>query len=133
KKLMNYGLTEFEARDITAVDIATEELVVTNGQQESVSTILAEPLPTEVLMRADDPVEIRVEMLRTIEAPVAEGTQVGLVHYLIDGEEYAVTSILTENGVRERTYLYCLRELVKGFVFWRYSSQSDHALAARSD
>ncbi|MCD7812753.1 MAG: D-alanyl-D-alanine carboxypeptidase [Lachnospiraceae bacterium] len=118
KKLMNYGLTEFEARDITAVDIPTEELVVTNGQQESVSTILAEPLPTEVLMRADDPVEVRVEILRTIEAPVAEGTQVGLVHYLIDGEEYAVTSILTENGVKERTYLYCLRELVKEYMCW---------------
>ncbi|MCD7833984.1 MAG: D-alanyl-D-alanine carboxypeptidase [Lachnospiraceae bacterium] len=118
KKLMNYGLTEFEARDITAVDIATEELVVTNGQQESVSTILTEPLPTEVLMRADDPVEVRVEILRTIEAPVTEGTQVGLVHYLVDGEEYAVTSILTENGVKERTYLYCLRELVKEYMCW---------------
>ncbi|MCD8338158.1 MAG: D-alanyl-D-alanine carboxypeptidase [Lachnospiraceae bacterium] len=117
KKLMNFGLTEFEMRDITAVEISTKDLAVTNGQQESVSTILEEPSSTEVLMRSDDRVEVRVEMLNTIEAPVAEGTQVGLVHYLVDGEEYAVTSILTETGVEERTYLYCLRELVREFLF----------------
>ncbi|MCC8101172.1 MAG: D-alanyl-D-alanine carboxypeptidase [Clostridiales bacterium] len=117
KKLMNYGLTEFEARDITAAEVSTKTLTVTNGQQESVSTILKEPSPTEVLMRSGDQVEVRAEMLQTIEAPVEEGTQVGLVHYLVDGEEYAVTSILTEKGVKERTYLYCLRELVKEYMF----------------
>ncbi|MCD8346481.1 MAG: D-alanyl-D-alanine carboxypeptidase [Lachnospiraceae bacterium] len=118
KKLMNYGLTEFETRDITSVEIPTKTLTVTNGQQESVSTILEEPSPSEVLMRSGDQVEIRVEMLQTIEAPVAEGTQVGLVHYLVDGEEYAVTSILTESGVEERTYRYCLRELMREFLLW---------------
>jgi len=118
KKLMNYGLTEFEARDITVAEIPTKTLTVTNGQQESVSTILEEPYPTEVLMRSGDQVEVRVEMLQTIEAPVAEGTQVGLVHYLVDGEEYAAASILTESGVEERTYRYCLRELMRKFLLW---------------
>ncbi|MCD7885824.1 MAG: D-alanyl-D-alanine carboxypeptidase [Lachnospiraceae bacterium] len=116
KKLMNYGLSEYEQRNITAVVPQTGEIAVTDGQQEQVST-QAEQLPSvEVLMRSDEDVEVRVEMLQTIEAPAAEGTQVGLVHYLVDGSEYAVTSILTTQEVRERTFLYCLRELTHAFL-----------------
>ncbi|MCD7746096.1 MAG: D-alanyl-D-alanine carboxypeptidase [Lachnospiraceae bacterium] len=122
KKLMNYGLSAFELRDITNLtaseanlDVRTEDIAVTNGQQESVTTVLDEPDPTPVLMRAEEEIEIRMEMLRTLEAPVQDGTQVGLVHYLVDGEEYAVTSILTAGAVKERTWLYCLRKLTEQY------------------
>ncbi|MCD8014200.1 MAG: D-alanyl-D-alanine carboxypeptidase [Lachnospiraceae bacterium] len=121
KMLMNFGLSEFELRDITDVadtnaNVRTEDITVTNGQQDTVHTIVEEPAPTPVLMRADEEIEIRVEVLRTLEAPVQENTQVGLVHYLVAGEEYAVTSILTAGEVKERTWLFCLRKLAEAFV-----------------
>ncbi|MCD7957612.1 MAG: D-alanyl-D-alanine carboxypeptidase [Lachnospiraceae bacterium] len=116
KKLMNYGLSEYELRDITAKVPQTGEIPVTDGQQEQVATLAESPPSVEILMRSDEEVEIRVEMLQTIEAPVAEGTQVGLIHYLIDGNEYAVTSILTAQEVKRRTFFYCLRELAGAFL-----------------
>ncbi|MCC8045435.1 MAG: D-alanyl-D-alanine carboxypeptidase [Clostridiales bacterium] len=119
KKLMNYGLSEYELRDITAAVSQTGEIEVTDGQQEQVSTQAETPPSVEVLMRSDEEVEVRVEMLQTIEAPVMEGTQVGLVHFLVDGSEYAVTSILTTQEVKERTFLYCLRELTEAFLLRR--------------
>ncbi|MCD7736400.1 MAG: D-alanyl-D-alanine carboxypeptidase [Lachnospiraceae bacterium] len=117
KKLMNYGLTEFEACDITDVYISTSDLPVTDGQQEYVSTTLAEAGTTEVLMRSGDEVEVRVEMMQTVEAPVGKGTQVGLAHYLVDGTEYATASILTTQTVEKRTWLFCLQALAEEFLF----------------
>ncbi|MCD8105762.1 MAG: D-alanyl-D-alanine carboxypeptidase [Lachnospiraceae bacterium] len=121
KKLMNYGLSEYELRDITAVLPQTSEIAVADGQQEQVGTQVELPLSVEVLMRPDEEVEVRMEMLRTIEAPVAEGTQVGLIHYLVDGTEYAVTSILTTQEVKKRTFLYCLRKLTEEFLLGGWS------------
>lgn len=117
KKLMNYGLSEFELRDITEGTVRTEDIPVTNGQQESVATIVEELSATEVLMRADDQTVVRIEQFRTMEAPVQAGEQVGLVHYLVDGTEYATASIVTAGEVKERTWLYCLRELAEAFLF----------------
>ncbi|MCD7766005.1 MAG: D-alanyl-D-alanine carboxypeptidase [Lachnospiraceae bacterium] len=120
KKLMNYGLSEFEPRDITDAEITTTDIPVTNGQLESVATTVEEPYEgsphSEVLMSADDRVEIRVEQLQTLEAPVTAGEQVGFVHYLVDGTEYATASVVTAGEVKKRTYLYCLQKLTGAFL-----------------
>ncbi len=138
RKLMNYGLTEFELRDITEAEVKTTDIPVTNGQQESVATAIAAFFEEDsagegtdsagdtshsagsvkVLMREDDQVEVRVEQLQTLEAPVQAGEQAGLVHYLVDGVEYAAAAVVTTGEVKERTYLYCLRKLSEEFLLW---------------
>ncbi|MCD7715627.1 MAG: D-alanyl-D-alanine carboxypeptidase [Lachnospiraceae bacterium] len=148
KKLMNYGLSEYELRDITVAPVTTADIPVNNGQLESVATTVGEPYAAkrffrentaedsgsqaedspdargtigngaaEVLMSADDRVEVRVEQLQTLEAPVKAGEQVGLVHYLVDGVEYASASVMTAGEVKKRTYLYCLQKLTGAFLF----------------
>ncbi|MCC8136528.1 MAG: D-alanyl-D-alanine carboxypeptidase [Clostridiales bacterium] len=140
KKLMNYGLSEFELRDITESTVTTADIPVTNGQQDHVATAVEQQSvfraedaagwqsdPEEnlslyadtvwVLMCTNEEVEIRVEQFQTLEAPVQAGEQVGLVHYLVDGIEYAAASVVTAEAVKERTYLYCLRELTEAFLF----------------
>ncbi|MCC8067405.1 MAG: D-alanyl-D-alanine carboxypeptidase [Clostridiales bacterium] len=117
KKLMNYGLSEFELRDITDIEIPVSEIPVVKGQRERVAAKLEEKESVQVLMRAEDEIEIRVEELQMIEAPVEEGTQIGRVHYLVDGTEYAVTSIVAAETVKKQTYLYCLGILTEALLF----------------
>ncbi len=138
KKLMNYGLENYEVREIGIPTLKTTQLPVKDGQKESVQIEVKAKADTEpgngsntgmktalgagnvesenrtrVLMQPEEMVETHVELVHSLEAPVAKEQQVGTVQCVIDGEIYAEYSIVTAEQVPARDYLYCLRELVK--------------------
>lgn len=126
KKLMNYGLENYEIREIAPPTLETVQLPVTDGQQETVRVTLeqgsggqsADKNPgaeagVRILMRSDEQVETRVELADSLAAPVGEGQRAGTIRCMVDGEVYAEYSIVAAEQVPVRDYLYCLRELAK--------------------
>ncbi len=138
KKLMNYGLENYEVREIGIPTLKTTQLPVMDGQKESVQIEVKAKADTEpgnesdtgmktalgaenvesenrtrVLMQPEEMVETHVELMHSLEAPVAKEQQVGTVQCVIDGEVYATYPVVTSELVLERNYLYCLREILE--------------------
>ncbi len=132
KKLMNYGLENYEVREISAPVLGTDSLPVTDGQKETVQiTIQAEPgngsgtgtdaaqgtenaaagTPVRILMRPEEQVETRMELADTLAAPVSAGQQVGTAQCLVGGEVYASYRIVTKEEILKKDYPYCLRKV----------------------
>lgn len=118
KKLMNYGLNNFEKRSIINKDLQTRAITVLNGQQESVQTIVQQGTVTkqdetdvQILMRPEEQIRMEVELDSELEAPVEIGLQVGTVRYFLEDTEYGAYPVVTAESVARRDYPYCLRQL----------------------
>ena len=154
KKLIKYGLENYEKREITDRTLAAQPVEVLDGQLESVNTVIlweeeaagedvtdndgakiqkmtmnmetddsmrGTQMQTEnsradtVLMREGEQVQMKMEMIPYLEAPVERGQQVGKVCFLVDQTEYASYRIVTAEKVKKRDFRYCLRLLLKQF------------------
>ncbi len=119
KKLMNYGLENYEVREISAPVPGTDSLPVTDGQQEAARIAVqtesgaenAAGTPIRILMKPEEQVETRVELADSLAAPVSAGQQVGTAQCLVDGEVYASYRIVTKEQILKRDYPYCLRNV----------------------
>ncbi|MDO4323826.1 MAG: D-alanyl-D-alanine carboxypeptidase family protein [Lachnospiraceae bacterium] len=111
KKLMNYGIENFEKREIITTDLDTEPIRVINGRQEAVSTEVAVHTDSfQLLMKEDEQIETRIELEPSLEAPVKKGQKVGCVKYLVGGAEYAVNPVIAAENVYVRNF---------DFYFWK--------------
>lgn len=139
KKLMAYGLGNFEVRDIINYGLTTASVPVENGQKENAATKVltgaaraenapgarltaqVENVPAAdrgafVLMRPDEQAESEVELAASLEAPVKAGQEVGTVRYLVDGEVYAACPVVAAESVYVRDYRYILGEVLAAFL-----------------
>lgn len=141
KKLVRYGLENYESREIVDKSITTDAVQIEEGQREYVRTMIdweykntgemylneaeKEEELTEnqnessdgtVLMRDNEQIETQIAMKNVLLAPVLSGTQVGTVQFLVDGEVYASYPILTAESVAKRDFMFCLKELLGQFI-----------------
>lgn len=115
KKLMNYGLNNYEKRLITDLSLATGEIQVEEGQQEAVSTHPVQE-KMELLMRKDETVERKIELAASLTAPVKAEQQVGNIQYLVDGTLYAQYPVVASRAVEKIDFFYCLEEILKKYL-----------------
>ena len=130
KKLVTYGMENFEKRKITEGPTYYGEIPLENGQAETVGVCewrigskengkedydcdeSAQIIP-EVLMGAEEQVEKEVQVPKVIEAPVTKGQQAGWVKYSVDGTEFAAYPIIVCETVGIFDYWYCLKQILK--------------------
>lgn len=115
KKLMNYGLNNYEKRELTDLSLTTGEIPVTRGQRESVSTHPAQE-KAELLLRKDETVEVRTELAGSLSAPVKAEQQVGNIQYLVNGTLYAQYPVVTSEGVEKIDFLYCFKKILEKYL-----------------
>lgn len=112
KLLMEYGLEHYELRDIYE-GRALEPVTVLNGQEEKVSLTVPEK-KIELLLGAQDQVEVKWELPAVLNAPVEAGTAVGREVFYVNGEVYETLPVTTVKNVPEITYYYCLKKIFRG-------------------
>ncbi|MEZ3486733.1 MAG: D-alanyl-D-alanine carboxypeptidase [Lachnospiraceae bacterium] len=109
RKLMEYGIANYEYRDVWE-DVELPGIQVTEGVMEEdpyetgiqIPVHMEEKAEIPVLLREDEAVEVKTEIRERIGAPVREGEQVGQVRYILDGKEVASFDVVTEKAVRKR-------------------------------
>lgn len=139
KKLVRYGAENFEPREIIDRNLTTDAIAVEAGVKTEVATRIqwgkegdsaeltrdddtekekwkGDTAQMTVLMRPDEEVQIQVETVDNLIAPVKNGQKVGRIHFLVEGEEYISFPIVTAGATESRNYVYCLRNLIHQFV-----------------
>lgn len=141
KKLVNYGLENYELRELAAPKLGTTWLPVKDGQQESAAIEVGAEAEREssdrdngigkdggsgaalsgksgngsrrILMRPEEQIEICVELADSLTAPVEKGYRVGTIQCKVDGNTYVAYPVITTQKVPRRDYPYCFRTVME--------------------
>ena len=123
KKLMEYGLSNYEYRNVWQ-ELPKQEIVVKDSgndqniyQKNSVAEVEIQQKPEilKVLLRTDENVEISVQMEKALSAPVEKGQKVGEVRYILDKNIIGKYDVLTRSGLKKRTFSWCLKRCMERF------------------
>lgn len=118
KKLAAYGMEHYQYRDIYEKK-SFPDIPVLNGiageratpyEEAAVSVVLEDGGETEIpyLLCEEDEIEVTTQIARTLEAPVADKTEIGAVSYYLNGSLIKRYPIVTEGEIKERNF---------GFIF----------------
>ena len=120
KKLIRYGVENFEKRTIIDRKMTTKPITVINGKQELVQTKIQwtkERKETDTaLLHKNEEVSCKVQVSSGLPAPITAGTVVGTVSFLVDDVPYASFPIVTSEQIQEQNYTLILKKLSLFFV-----------------
>lgn len=118
RKLMEYGLENYEYRDVWE-DVAFNKIPVADGIPESgilndtawVQPALAGREEIRLLLRKDEEVSIKAEAEKKLTAPVREGQTVGSVRYYLGGELVREIPVTLESSVEKIGFAWCAEKI----------------------
>lgn len=127
KQLVSYGMGQYRYRDIYEAK-TFEDIPVENGIDSASGGPYAEAfVPVRVDDRGEtdlsyllcerDRIEVKTQTVRTLQAPVAENTEIGTVCYYLNGDLIRRYPVVTTQSVEERTYPYICRYLLRSYLF----------------
>lgn len=124
KKLMNYGLDEYELFSLEQLELSYENQLTSSvngakrGQisEEAAVELSRKPNPvSEILLREDEVITVQITK-NELEAPVQIGQQAGKITYYINNEKWMEEELLCAGGIEKIDYGWCL-EQVAGKLF----------------
>lgn len=125
RKLMEYGLSNYEYREIyqkpELSNLPVEGGIPAGGEpDEEASVPLVEVRGEEsrwqILMKEGEQVEITTELESSLKAPVAKDKTVGKIVYRLDGEEVASCEIRTAAAVEKLNFKWCFSTILESFL-----------------
>lgn len=125
KKLADYGMANYQYQDIYE-EKRFDDLPVLHGiagedatpyELASVEVALEEPDENSLsyLLCEQDVIEIKTELIKELEAPVAAGEKVGQVDYYLNDELIKEYNIVTTGDVEAINYPWVLLYILKRF------------------
>lgn len=116
KKLMNYGLNNFEEKKMTKEEIELPKLPVADGTKEFTDTALKGFEELSMLLSKDEAFSCCYELPNVLAAPVAAGSKVGTLRIMIDEECVYCCDIVAAETVPKTDYAYYAAEVWNLFL-----------------
>lgn len=117
KKLMNYGIGNFQKQNLSELKPDQERLTpiaVTEGQGDGIGEeTWVEPIVEDyhgcssILLAEGEKVTLRYELADKLYAPVKEGAYIGRITYMLGDEELGECRVTAGNGVRKIDFNWC--------------------------
>lgn len=120
KKLMEYGLNNFEYQQVFELKkqwkrIPVENAMADMGQQAYIIPEMEEQ-ELSVLMAKSENIQVHYELPDSLAAPIGKGDEIGSATYSIDDKILAVYPIYAQNGIKKRNYVEYLVMVLKMFI-----------------
>ena len=126
RKLMEYGLENYEYRDVFDQGFQGKTVPVTDGQYENYPeegeataeldlTLPEDARHLKLLLRKDEQVEVTYQLPEMLEAPVAAGTEAGRVEYRLGDQLLASYPVCIKESIDRVDYNWCLKQLWKWY------------------
>lgn len=126
KKLMKYGLKNFQKRDISkealsedwlkdipVSDAKTKHLYDTASLKVYIKDVTEPPV---LLMKEDEKIEVNAQVENHLTAPVSTGQVVGKIRYTLNGEILWEREICIRQGIEKRDYLWYFKTIAANFA-----------------
>ena len=126
KQLMQYGIDSFEKVNLLELEIPKEAeypLEISGAKTEGYSRIkmtevqnrTEEKQIENILLRKDESIEFKLERKQRLEAPVEEGTTVGTLKYMLNGQVVREEELVLKDSVPAWDYRYSFLRMVDLF------------------
>ena len=115
RKLMNYGMEQYENITLSPGEDLPGQLSVLHGQAQICDINIPEDVT--LLLRPDEAVSCFADIPQALEAPVRTGDVIGSVTLSIDGETWREYPVTAAASVPRINYSWCFRRLVKEYFF----------------
>ena len=137
KVLMNYGLENFEYHSLAEAafdenrldsvkviggqvanldETAYTKVEIDGGQEgqsnNGVDTISSSNDWTGLLLKKEEQIHVDFQMTHELKAPVAAGTQVGTIRYLVGDDLYKLEYIVTSENVPAINFPWCMKQIL---------------------
>ncbi len=121
RKLMEYGLKQYEYRDVWK-KFRQEGIPVRGGIDKGnaykkdgyvMAGLKGDTKELKLLLRKDEEVKVRAEVDKELKAPVQKGQKVGAVSYLLNGEVIRSYDVVALETVKERDLAWCFQEALQ--------------------
>lgn len=112
-KLLDYGFANYSAQKGLPAGQEMGEIPVTKGMADTVSVVIKDEISMLLKKDAGTEWETKMELLPSMDAPVAAGEKVGELVYLIHGEEVGRTDLVTANAVEKANINIMLQRMLK--------------------
>lgn len=126
RKLMEYGIENYQKQYFSQVSIPQEALgtiVVRNaktkklGQEKELLVEMANDIAEEtVLLKVDETINVQIEKIEQIEAPVENGTVIGRLVYMIGEEEWKSVDLLVMGDAERIDFNWCIAQVVTSWL-----------------
>lgn len=126
RRLLEYGFGHYEKRSIDPGKIELRGVSVRQGIREEAGVSLGEqgraaPKAFWLLVREDEKLTARVELPEAVQAPVAAGTEAGMMRIFAGEEKVAEYPLVYSEEVGRFDWEYCLEQ-----VFGRFCDLSEN-------
>lgn len=125
KQLMQYGLDYYDSQEFSVVSLPETVRVnhgVPKGDRlfEVASVKIAAGKEGEgqdqILMHKEEEMVCEMKIKSSLEAPVTEGEQVGILTYRIDGEIVKQTPILVTESIEKKTFAWYWERMMEWYI-----------------
>lgn len=113
RKLMEYGINNFFEQKIFTTVEEYKSVEVTDGIGDSVGTRIEGEL--SMLISSSDEVKVVYELEDSVKAPVYENDKLGKAIVYVNGERVALFPITASGDVKQVSFNWFLKELMKAF------------------
>ena len=115
KKLMEYGIRNYQRMCVLKPSVLSDKQAVDNGQKKQVAVKVN--TTGFVLMSPQDRIVYQIRWnTKKISAPVKQGMTVGQMMIQINDETVIRAPIYTAEGCKERTFCWCLKQILMQYL-----------------
>ena len=119
-KIVNYALSEYEWKDI-AQEITLKEINVNHGItdvlfQDKIIKAELKNAEEKILLGKEEEIEVQVQQIHEIEAPVEKGEQLGSVLYTLHGEKVAEYPIVSTETVKRIDFFWIFSKMMELYL-----------------
>lgn len=116
KKLLEYGLTSFEFRQIDTKGTFIRKINIKDGKEKKIKTEAAADFAVLLNKNDFDKIEKRVEVTKTIQAPAKKGDEVGQLVYMVGDKEVGrIPVVLSEDMEKAGWFTLLIRKILAFF------------------
>ena len=144
RKLVEYGFSNYEKKVLEIETVPLPKVNVLQGEKQQASlevkyrseTMLpenvsaagkTEPPRFEVLLKKEEKLQVKLQVLPFLRAPFAKGQTAGCLQILVDHQILQTYPLVTREAVQKKTYLFCLGHIWERFLLGM-GSKSDEAV-----
>lgn len=115
KKLMNYGLENYEEKVVLTSEYVCPEIKVKNGiGLEKTGTQIRQEV--SLLLSSGEQVEIQEKIESQLEAPVKKGQIAGYLEILVNKETYCVVPVYATKNIDRISFSYFLQKIIEKYT-----------------
>ncbi len=114
-ELMDYGMDNFELRQIFNADKKFTPAYVVDGKENKVDLYYKGDI--SLLLSNKDKVRVVYKVPKAIQAPVAADSEVGSAQYYINDELYTEIPIYTSASIEKIDFAFCIKKIKNLYFF----------------